>query len=125
MVFGRSKRTGMAGTMERKASQIERKGTELSQTAAEKGAMASRRISDILRRAADDITHVAPEQYRAKVADTMTSARDVVDTSTETVKTNIRQHPLASVAMAVGIGFAMGAAISIAGSLMYRETTKY
>ncbi|WP_148266543.1 hypothetical protein [Methanocella arvoryzae] len=125
MVFGRSRRTGMAGTMERQASQIERKGTELSQTAAEKGAMASRRISDILRRAADDITHVAPENYRAKVSDTMSSARVAMDNSTESVKSNIRSHPLASVAMAAGVGFAMGAAISIIGSLLYRETTEY
>lgn len=109
--------------MEREAEEVERTGTRMSAVAAEKGAMASRRISDILRRAADDITHIAPENYRAKVADTMTSARDAVDTSTESVKTNIRAHPIASVAMAVGVGFAMGAAISILGSLMYKETT--
>lgn len=122
MVFGRSKRTGMAGMMERRAGQIERTGTEVSEMAAEKGAMASRRISDILRRAADDISTVAPEKYRTKIADTMSSARDTVDTSAETVKTNIREHPLSSVAMAVGVGFMMGAALSLIGSRVYRET---
>jgi len=49
-------------------------------------------------------------------------AKGKVDESAEVVKTNIREHPLTSVAMAVGVGFMAGAAISLLGSQMYRET---
>jgi len=118
--------------MERRASQIERSGTELSQAAAEKGAMASRRISDILRRAADDISDVDSESYKNKLmgnvrghmetvrghVDTM---REHIDERSETAREEIREHPLASVAVAVGVGFMAGAAISMLGSRMYYE----
>ena len=108
--------------MEKRASQIEHTGTALSQSAAEKGAMASRRVSDILRRAADDISSVGTVAYPEKIKEHVEMARVKVDEGTEVVKTNIRDHPLASVAMAIGVGFMAGAAISIVGSQMYRET---
>lgn len=122
MMFHRSKKTGMAGMMERRAGQIERAGTELSQSAAEKGAMASRRVSDILRRAADDISNVSSSPYRERLMEHVETARDTVDQHTESVKTNIREHPLASVAMAVGVGFLAGAALSLISSRVYYET---
>ena len=108
--------------MERRASQIEKTGSALSQSAAEKGAMASRRVSDILRRAADDISSVNTGAYPERIREHVDMAREKVDEGTEVVKTNIREHPLASVAMAVGVGFMAGAAISILGSHMYQET---
>lgn len=108
--------------MERRASQIERTGTQLSQTAAEKGTMASRRISDILRRAADDISTVSTGTYPERIRAHVDTAREKIDDSTEVVKTNIRDHPLASVAMAVGVGFMAGAALSLIGNRLYQET---
>lgn len=108
--------------VQRRASQIEHTGSALSQSAAEQGAMASRRVSDILRRAADDISGVGTAAYPEKIKEHVEMARERVDEGAEMVKTNIREHPLTSVAMAVGVGFMAGAAISLLGSQMYRET---
>jgi ElaB/YqjD/DUF883 family membrane-anchored ribosome-binding protein len=104
------------------ASRLERKGSELSQTAAEKGAETSRRVADVLRRAADDIRAVEIDTYREKVMDTMEAAREHVEEHAENARDKIRMHPLASVAVAMGLGILAGAAVAIAGS---RIASKY
>lgn len=92
------------GKMEKKAEEIARKGTEISERAAEKRARISRSMADTLKRMASDIRNINMENYRK-----------VVDDQVANVKTGIRQHPFASVAVAAGIGFMAGAVISMMG----------
>ena len=103
------------------ADRLERTGSELSQTAAEKGADTSRKVADILRRASHDIRSLDTDTVREKVMDMVDSAHDTVDRSTEVAKANIREHPFASIAVAAGMGFLVGAAISVAGSRALRR----
>jgi ElaB/YqjD/DUF883 family membrane-anchored ribosome-binding protein len=106
------------------ASRLERKGSELSQTAAEKGAETSRRVADILRRASDDIRSMGVSDYRERVMSAVDTARGKVDDTADMARDNIRSHPLASIAVAMGVGVLAGAAISLMGSHMasrYRD----
>lgn len=104
------------------ASRLERKGSELSQTAAEKGAETSRRVSDILRRAAEDIQSVDVGDYRDRAMDAIDDARARVEERAEDARDTIRARPLASVAVAWGVGLMVGA---ILGSLSYHAARKY
>jgi ElaB/YqjD/DUF883 family membrane-anchored ribosome-binding protein len=100
------------------ASKLERKGSELSQMAAEKGTESSRRVSDILRRASEDIRSVDMGDYKARVMDTMDSARAKVDEEAEMARDTIRSRPLTSMAVAMGIGLLAGAAVAMVGRHM-------
>jgi ElaB/YqjD/DUF883 family membrane-anchored ribosome-binding protein len=100
------------------ASRLERKGGELSQMAAEKGSESSRRVADILRRASEDIRSVDMSDYKARVMDTMDSAREHVEEHAENARDTIRTRPLTSVAVAMGVGILAGAAVAMLGSHM-------
>lgn len=104
------------------ASRLERKGSELSQTAAEKGAESSRRVADILRRASEDIRSMEMGDYRERVMSAVGSAREKVDDTADMARDNIRTHPLASVAVAAGVGMILGAALGMAS---YRAAREY
>jgi ElaB/YqjD/DUF883 family membrane-anchored ribosome-binding protein len=100
------------------ASKLERKGSELSQMAAEKGSESSRRVADILRRASEDIRSADMGDYRARIRNTMDTAREHVEEHAENARDTIRTRPLTSVALAIGIGILAGAAVAMAGSRM-------
>lgn len=104
------------------ASKLERKGSQLSQMAAEKGSESSRRVADILRRASEDIRSMDVSDYKAKVMDTMDAARERAEEHAENARGRIREHPLASVAVAMGLGMLAGAAVAVVGS---RIASKY
>jgi len=97
-------------------AKLERVGTALSQSAAEKGSETSRRVADILRRASDDISSVAEGSYRDRVMNAMGMARSRMSDGADMMKDRVREHPLASVALAVGIGIMLGAVIGAIGS---------
>lgn len=111
----------MARMIHERAVDLERGGHKISSTAAEKGVEVSRNIADILRRTADDIRNIRQDSIGGKMMVAMDSARDTMDRSTQAMKTNIREHPLASVAMAIGMGFIIGAALSAARSRRARR----
>jgi ElaB/YqjD/DUF883 family membrane-anchored ribosome-binding protein len=100
---------------------LERKGSELSQMAAERGAETSRKVSDILRRASEDIRSVETGDYRERVKHAMSKARGRVDDTADMARDNIRTHPLASVAVAAGVGMLLGAALGAASYHAARE----
>ena len=86
--------------------------------AAERGAETSRRVSDILKRAADDIRSMDVGEYKARAMDAMDSARARVDDAAEMEREMIRNRPLTSVAVAVGVGMLAGMAVALVGSRM-------
>lgn len=90
----------------------------LSQMAAEKGTESSRRVADILRRASEDIRAVDVGDYKAMITDRMDAAREHVEEHAENARDQIRTHPLASVAVAMGVGMLAGAAVAMVGSRM-------
>lgn len=108
--------------LESKASTIEHAGSQLSRSATETGADVSHRVSEILKRASEDISSLQGSPYKARVRETVESARGMVEDNAEVVKSNIRTHPLASVAMAISMGFIAGAIISLLGSRMIQES---
>jgi ElaB/YqjD/DUF883 family membrane-anchored ribosome-binding protein len=87
---------------------IERRGAEMSQRLAEKGAQASRGMAEMVRRAGE------------RGSEMTASMMETVDRDVDMVKSNISTHPLASLAIAAGMGFLMGAAIGAASSYMMR-----
>ena len=104
------------------ASRLERKGSELSQSAAETGAETSRRVADILRRASEDIRSMDVGDYRERAMDLMASARERAGDTADMARDNIRAHPLASIAVAAGIGMIAGMAL---GAMGYHTARRY
>lgn len=100
-----TKKERMASRMEMRAEDVERKGTELSQRAAETGAHVSRSIANKMRGMAEGMRNVHTSKYGR-----------AVDNEMAMVKSNIRAHPLMSIAVAMGAGFLLGAAMSYAGA---------
>jgi ElaB/YqjD/DUF883 family membrane-anchored ribosome-binding protein len=86
--------------------------------AAEKGSESSRRVADILRRASEDIRSMDVSDYKERAMDAMDAAREHVEEHAENARDKIRTHPLASVAVALGIGVLAGAAVAVVGSRM-------
>ena len=90
--------------------------------AAEKGSESSRRVADILRRASEDIRSMEMRDYKERAMDAMDAAREHVEEHAEMARDKIRTHPLASVAVAMGLGILAGAAVAVVGS---RIASKY
>ncbi len=103
----------IAKTMERSAQRVE-----------DTGAKVTGKVADKMKTMADNIKNVDVNQYRDNFMDRVDDVRAEVDKNVDHVKTNIRDHPLESVAIAAGAGLMMGMALALMGRRAVRRSIR-
>lgn len=69
-------------------------------------------------KAAESVKGVNLSDYRDKVQDMVDNAKRGVDKNVDNAKSNIREHPLESVAVSMGAGFIVGATMALGAGLL-------
>ncbi len=88
------------------------------------GAKVTGKVTDKMRNMAENIKSVDVNRYRDNVMDTVDNVRAEVDKNVDQVKTNIRDHPLESIAIAAGAGLMMGMALALMGRRAVRRSVR-
>ena len=102
MVEYRARKDDLARAMDVSAQRIE-----------ESGARTAGKVAGSMRDMADNIRSFSLDKYKEQMMDAVDDARTEVDKNVENVKTNIRDHPLESVAIAAGTGIILGAFVAL------------
>jgi len=102
----------VAKTMEKSARKVQEAGTQ-----------ATNKVSDTVRSMADNI-HDFDINVRDQVLKKVDEAKCEVDKNVENVKTNIRDHPLESIAIAAGAGMFVGAMVALMGRRAARRSMR-
>ncbi len=110
MVNIKANKDELASSMEESARRVE-----------DTGARTAGKVAGSMRNLADDIRSFNINEYRDKMMNKVDSARTEVDKSVDNVKTNIRDHPFESVALAAGTGLLIGAMIALMGRRAVRS----
>jgi ElaB/YqjD/DUF883 family membrane-anchored ribosome-binding protein len=103
----------VAKTMEKSARKVQEAGTQ-----------ATNKVSDTVRSMADNIHDFDINDVRDQVLKKVDEAKCEVDKNVENVKTNIRDHPLESIAIAAGAGMFVGAMVALMGRRAARRSMR-
>jgi ElaB/YqjD/DUF883 family membrane-anchored ribosome-binding protein len=103
----------MAKTMEKSAQRVE-----------DTGAKVTGKVADKMRNKADNIKNVDVNQYRDNIMDTMDDFRAEVDKNMDHVKSNIRDRPFESVAIAAGAGLILGMTLALMNRRAVRRSMR-
>jgi len=101
----------VARTMEKSAKKVQEAGTQ-----------ATNKLSDTMRTVADNIQNFDVNDVREHVMGRVDDVRSEVDRNVENVKSNIRDHPLESIAIAAGAGMFVGAMVALMGRRAARKS---
>jgi ElaB/YqjD/DUF883 family membrane-anchored ribosome-binding protein len=91
------------------AKAMEKTATRMEDT----GARTAGKVAGTMRGMADEIRSFNINEYRDRAMRAVDDTKAMVDKDVDNVKTGISEHPLESVAIAMGAGILMGAALSI------------
>ncbi len=90
----------------------------------EEAAKVMERSAGAMRSMARHIRRFNVNEYRDRMMDKVDDVRADVDKNVDNVKTNIRDHPFESVAIAAGAGIMIGAFIALAGRRAAKRATR-
>jgi ElaB/YqjD/DUF883 family membrane-anchored ribosome-binding protein len=93
------------------AKAMEKTATRMEDT----GARTAGKVAGTMRGMADEIRSFNINEYRDRAMRVVDDAKATVDRDVDNVKTGISEHPIESVAIAMGAGILMGAALAIMG----------
>jgi len=82
------------------------------------------KVAGNMRNIADNIRNFSVDKYKERMMDTADDIKVEVDKNIDNVKSNIRDHPLESVAIAAGTGLLIGAAITLMGRRAVKRQTR-
>lgn len=85
------------------------------------GARTAGKVAGSMRSMADNIRSFNVNEYRDKMMEKVDDVHTMVDRDVDMVKTNIRDHPFESVALAAGAGLLFGLAIAVMGRRSMRH----
>lgn len=96
----------------------------VARAAEETATKAVDKASGVVRQMTDSIRNLNINDYRDRVMDAMDNVRGEVDKNVDNVKSGISDRPLESVAIAMGAGLLMGAAITLMGRHAVKKSAR-